>query len=428
MVKLALCVIAMAPLGTYLIATRAAVRPFGLSLVWFTPIAVGVAYRSEGRPELFWRILLFELTFLALVVGYLYRGTPRGGYERKPGLWWPVLHPGGALLVVLLFAVYHFSKVGFAALGDDVERARWEFTGSGFYGIPARAFQVGIPIAAAMAARITPTGTKSYVRRAAAITLLAWGAAFVLSGFKNGVFTTVVVVLAVFWTPSWEASLRDRARVRRRTFAAGLVALTAALVLIAATGLGSTGSATETLSTRISEIPAEAALDTLELIDEERDLGARPTYLTELVILSQRALPFLDDSGRWVFNEWVSAYRSGRFGEDQFRVPVTPTGPVTAQYNFGVLAAPFYALLGSAWRRCEMSAASANGGVPAAIASILLIGLHSHLTRGGFAFFALNYTLVFALVFTSMLFVRIGRAVSPRSAPANAHTDYVNAR
>ncbi len=405
--------------GSYLLVTRFAVRPYLVTLVWAAPASIGLIRIGGAGGVSNTNAAVVVLSSFGMVLGYIAAGLavrtrlatlqPRGERRQLP------INPGAVATVFCVLAAYHFSRVGFAAFQNDTARARWDFAASGFFGLPGRCFQIGLPLAAIL-------GIKTRTRRGLpppsvyVALLLGWSLLSLLAGFKSGLVYGGAVLLIVLWQPSWEASARQRSRLLTRVALCGVVAVVGALVLLAVSNIGGPGNRApnQVLWDRVTLVPAESAASALAQIEKDRYFGTRPTYATELVITLKRTLPVLAGDPRFVFEEWASGYQFRRLGAYQFRVPVTPTGVVTAIYNFGLLTPLLFLGLGFAYRCLELRSAKSGRGLSRVIATIGLLGLHDFVTKGGIAYFIVNWSLMFGLAVAISGLAAIARPRSRR--------------
>jgi hypothetical protein len=160
--------------------------------------------------------------------------------------------------VVLAFVAYHFVVGGIPLLSANVEVERFDFTGSGLFGLPGRMYLFGLPFlvifTSAHDARQSSRVTRSVVR----VAWVAYALAQILAGFKGSLLAVLLVFLlvrAIVGRP-----LHLRAIVAPRYVAVGLAGLAFALLIAFQYGslhLTSPSSAISYLGDRLTVIAAE---------------------------------------------------------------------------------------------------------------------------------------------------------------------------
>ncbi len=97
--------------------------------------------------------------------------------------------------IVVAFVVYHFVAGGIPALSEEIEVARFNFSASGLLGIPGRMFLFGLPFAAVMSLLAASREPSVSSRRLAQMVWVAFVVSQLLSGFKGGIVTVILVAL-----------------------------------------------------------------------------------------------------------------------------------------------------------------------------------------------------------------------------------------
>jgi len=102
-------------------------------------------------------------------------------------------------MVAILGSAYHFSRVGIPLLASNVEVARYDFAGSGLFGLPGRLYLFGLPLAAGLVAFESATRRMDWYRdRWTALTLFALLLTRIGSGFKSGLIEFLIYLGAIF--------------------------------------------------------------------------------------------------------------------------------------------------------------------------------------------------------------------------------------
>ncbi len=289
-----------------------------------------------------------------------------GLFEGRPGKWTkPTYH---ALLIVsilfILITAFHFLRTGIPILATDPELARWNFTASGFFGIPGRVYNLGLVyvyVLAACCRGSVPRGSiiatkygRLQIALAAAVSLTR-----VLGGFKGELLAFFVVIIAA-------ELVQGRGRSRRALRQDRRAVLVSSLLLAGAIGYAFVAG----LSYRSTEYLAQQNDITWpeRFFDRATGMGAEPGRIAVADKAEGRTL--LDGSvsindfrfslSRYVpgfsydqanFNTILSAQISGRraviasaSAEQYFVVPVTPGLPAYVFYDFGEIGVSLLAL------------------------------------------------------------------------------------
>jgi hypothetical protein len=181
--------------------------PLVLLYLSWSPIAVGYVGLDALNGTDY--SIYYSLAFTAFAIGYFLHqkkhATPT--VEPLPDRVYPPQSDRAVkwfVGIVVAFTCYHFVAGGVPLFSENVEVRRFDFTSSGFFGIPGRMYQYGLPFAAMMVSIAAVRGLAHVSRR------LLWGlwGFYVLTalvgGFKGGLYVLVgnfLLVNGVAGTP-----------------------------------------------------------------------------------------------------------------------------------------------------------------------------------------------------------------------------------
>lgn len=379
---------------------------------------------GNSRPPI---IYLAALT--TFVVGYCvsWRGVePKRNQD--PSAWIPVVFPAlhislrhciriltYLLLAITALVMVHYSRVGITLLDDNVELARWEYSASGLFGIPARAMLFGTTAITYLTAVVATLGRghqRSWRLFAAAFTVLL--AAKVASGFRGAILEASVAVLLLLLAmhrPKW------RARLSRRLIAVILVALASVLVLFPLYGSDRNNLSTS-LVTRVTETAAWPGFQSMIFADAGVFRATdSPLQADARALLSSLGARSGDSS--FTFTQRVSSLLHNRpLGGELFIVPVTIGASPTlyVQFGYAVFAAMF--LLGASVGILENTAYSSRGLVGAIFSVSVLFVIYLFFVRGNLLFNAFNFLGWTAVLVGALLAVALaaGALAVPRAS------------
>jgi hypothetical protein len=218
-------------------------------------------------------------------------------------------------IVVLGLVAYHFLVGGIPLFSSNVEVDRFDFTGSGLFGLPGRMFLFGLPFLVMLATAFAVRHESSLGRVIVAVAWVAYAIAQILAGFKG----SLLIVLIVFFLV--RASSGRPVHVARllspRFVGLGIAAAAIALVIALqyrSLQLSNPAAAAAYLIDRVTVIAASPGYvamtefdnnakpyvigDTIYLIQKYTGLhiSDHPTYPLELIVSARQSNQPLDNS------------------------------------------------------------------------------------------------------------------------------------
>ncbi len=302
---------------------------------------------------------------------------------------------GSTAVIVALLALYHLWAVGFPVFASDVEVQRFDFTSSGLFGIPGRMYLFGVPIVWAITtAAVVDAGKKFLASRAWVIASLALLLTSLLGGFKSGVAamaTTVIIVMTI----TQQSQPRLLTAIRQYWWLVlGAVVYGAIVASSYVTYQRQGGSLIDQLISRLTVIGAEPKRAAL--------LGSvqtPPAPLFSDFWYFIRKYAGQSTSSDFTVERAISAAMIGADpASNAWTTPVTVGGIPELVLVLGTpIAMVACSVLG--WILSGLYRLRSPSFSKLAVASIAGLALTTWISRGGFAYYTLNYLLVGLLVF-----------------------------
>lgn len=378
---------------------------------------VGVGIQSfvsarEVSPSVF---ALFVLGVAGLFAGYIvvryFSLRTSRSFSAQPmsgGVVWCIIGVAG------IGTLYHFAVAGVPIFATDIERARFDFAGSGLFGLPGRMFLYGTKFAWVVASLNATALGRDWKRYPPwwAATGLTLGSAL-LSGFKGQVLTFVVLILVVH---GFVSAGRGQ-RIGRLGAKYGWVLATGfAYFFYVATKYGTyarTGrGGIRLLGERLTGLAAEPAVLVLSWVSE----GSRANILRSDLHYYLLKYAGGDVSSMFAFERQVSgSIYDINPASNAFAPPVTIGGPSELMFAVGPLVAvPLLVLIGAFCARLETPV---QGTVLRnAVRACFLFALYTWAIRGGLIHALLNWGAVLALMTLLAVAVRIVSGRTPRES------------
>lgn len=347
----------------------------------------------------------FGLCVAALLVGYFLfsnrrdrRNPAAPGFERI-SLNKPHRASDGAVMGIVVvasaLAMYHLWAGGIPLFSDAIEVERFDFTSSGFFGIPGRMYLYGVPLAWAFTTAVAHfkgvawTKYKPWIWATISYILIS-----LLSGFKSGLSGTLMLML-IFGIAVSGKRLLLRQLVFRYWWAL-LLPLVYGLIVAASynTYQSSALPVWLQLVDRITLVGAQPK----QLAIEHQVFGAQPGAVWSDFAYFLKKYSGGETSGLYSFERAVSAQIIGvNPASSAWTTPVTVGGIPEFIFSFGTtLSIALFFLIGCLIRSLHRPAANAYHAV---INCVIIYILYSWLTKGGFAYYTLNILAV-ALILT----------------------------
>jgi hypothetical protein len=392
--------VAVAATLIVIFGARGRLSPFLITIATLGLVVPGYASLADtyGQPTPFYE---YSFGVLMLALGYAWaKRTSNSSNELRAGIEPP--RRGGIAVVLVILAIlgtYHFAQVGLPILQKNVETSRFDFTGSGLFGLPGRVVLFGIPIVTYLAVAFARS-TGANLRRPGAIlgtAMLLLVATRIVMGFKSGI-AEVITILLVAVVLAWGPPKAARGAVT-------LAIPVAAAVFFAVIVSGLYGTVVE------SNQPA-----LVYLVDRSTVIGAIPGYdvlSNRIVLPSGETNSLVNDAeyyipkylglgapaNRFPFELVVSAWIYGTPLTDQsFIVPVTVGAFASLLWDFGPLGFLFYVVLGMTFAWAENRAFREMAALPFVAWLTLLTILNGYLTKGDLVYNVLNWGAMLAFV------------------------------
>lgn len=303
----------------------------------------------------------------------------------------------GTVLSTSFLALYHLFAGGIPLFSETIEVERFDFTSSGFFGIPGRMYLYGVPMAWAFATAVAHykgikwTAYKPWKWATAAYLIIS-----ILSGFKSGLSATFILML-VFSVAITGKKLLLRQLVVRYWWA--LILPLAYGLVVAASYKTYQSSALPPWRQFIDRITLVGA-QPKQLAIEHYVYGAQPGVVWDDFLYFLKKYTGGDVSGLYSFERAVSAQIIGvNPASSAWTTPVTVGGIPEFIFSFGFFVSIIiFFVIGCFIRSLHRPAAGPYTGT---LKCILLFVLYSWLTKGGFAYYTLNITAV-ALMLTAI--------------------------
>lgn len=390
------------------------IDPLVLTTTFWSPILVGYAVLDVTKGTHAWiAIAIAECTFVS---GYAFAlrasRLPPTPSSTTPS---PTAVVAFKLLIVVVVtgAIFHLTASGIPVLQSNVEIQRFNFTSSGFGGVPGRLYLYGLPaivIGSSVIDSRMASGTMRGFRR------LAWAsyaAVQILSGFKGGVLNILVL------------HFLTRALVHRPIklnlssitgYGAALIGAFAFAAVIASRystlGALNSRSAAGYLAARVSVLPAlPGHYSITHLSDVPR---SAPYLVTDLKYFLHKYFG-IGDAGDYPLDKIVSSAMTGTpLSEESFVVPVTVGAAPGFFVDFGWgWTFALMALTGCAYAWVYRSVLRARTCLGVSIAGLAVYLMNVFVLNGSAVYVLLNFLLMVCLLgtayFLSYLFSHIAR-------------------
>jgi hypothetical protein len=406
--------------------------PSVLTMTTLVPIAIGHATLDRTLPGA-QTASAYLLSLVAMVLGYVVR-RPSHVQERIASQTTQHEIPDAtkralitATIVIAGLTIYHFSRIGLPILSPTVEADRFNFTGSGLFGLPGRAYLFGVPILAAggvYAMRQWPSMQGRIGIFVTAVGLLVLSR--LASGFKSGLLEVVTILFFATATTGLGLSIGDALRRYLLVAALGLVfAVQVSHSYATLAGLSQTGA----IQALIQRSTGQGALPGRIVMQPNPPLPIRPSNA------------IVNDF--WYFGARYTGISSSRFSFSQivaaaeFGAPLSSGGtlpPVTVgafpqlYYDYGVTAYPLFFLLGYCYNRVERAAMAAPTLLQYLTAITIIFILHEYVTKGNLVYLILNWGPMLAFVSVTLLIAGRRSRVEPepvvhKAMPATTHSE-----
>ncbi|NNE72636.1 MAG: hypothetical protein HKN26_03155 [Acidimicrobiales bacterium] len=391
--KMIVILVAFAPFLVDAARSRFRVSPATVTVVWLLPINIGLVMLGDYRAA------LLTSAALALFVHGYHSWHSNRARSRSPIVL--THHQTSGLVfataITVALVAYHYAVVGIPLLSDSIETDRWNFRGSGLFGIPGRMMLVGLPLLAALWASVDGDARVSRYRW---LTVGAGLASAVASGFKGGLITFLVLIVIGYTASHGWISYRRAARRFAPALIAGLVFAGASSQLYGNfIRVNQVDSPVEILIERVTVGPAEVAAHTFAVDGSVESLGGRsPSAVFDTLNLLQRYggdETAFDTPG--IIQRISADFRDRPIGTTDV-VPTTPTAPATLYMEFGLWMIAIMWVVGLASAAAE-TAAAAKGTLLALLRCLAFqMIVFEFIAKGDVAFPALNWLIVGLMV------------------------------
>lgn len=415
-----------------IIATGRRPSPFYVALAAQSFVVIGAIRLAQTGRATGHSVVVLVVGFCALAAGYSYARSSRlpgrvavrsKSDERRPIRRSREARRGARAVFVFfaLLAAYHFAVVGLPILAPNVEIARWNFTQSGLFGLPGRAYLYGLPLALvlARAARLGETESRpDWLYRAALAALVL---SRVVGGFKGEVLEVVVLVYILQVGRSSSVTL---AAVLRRYAVPAAVALVFAgsvsQLYLSMQSKPGTASPASQLASRMTTTAARAPLTAIEYRDGGGLLTPRVTFVHD-VENYVRSITGARDTAP-LFGSMLSARMYGRDVYTRGNTPGTLIVPVASgafsvlYYNFGIGAYFAIFLIGAVFAVGEERVRRARTPLALSVSSVFLFVLYQFLMKEDFAELLVNWSAMVAVACAVYVIANKWPRVAPRPA------------
>lgn len=387
--------------------TRGRLTPFYLSWLGLSQMLGGGAVALGSRPGNFAELLVWWLGPLGALAGYAY-GARRGRIRSKVlgdarGCSQDGAYSAALILtwiVVASLAAYHFVAAGVPLLMADVELARFNFTGSGLFGLPGRTVLFGVAVLFFLASRThgEVDERRTYgARIALGLSFMTFAASRMLMGFKSGMLEVFALILFVEGTRANPPNVLKAFRRYSLPLAVAVVYATSVAGLYRTV----TSSGLSTGEYFIRRMTLEAAQPGLYVLQRREVLSPYPgeSLYDDIRYYFPKYAGFTP-VGEAAFTKVVASEIlavPSRYASDS--VPVTIGAFARLVYDFGVLAGiTGMFLLGWLFRSLELRVPRTGSPRSAAVVLAALWGVHDYLTKGDVIFSFLNWGMMLTFV------------------------------
>jgi hypothetical protein len=380
--------------------------PLALTSLNLTPVLVGYAQfdAKDGSNT----ALLYCGAFGCLVAGYLLfrlwkpmRVRPIHISNRN-GL--ASTRTSGLRVFVYLIiglAAYHFAFSGIPVLSEDVERVRFDFTSSGFYGIPGRMFLFGLPFAVLL---VTVAAGRKLTRVSRRLLYFVWSAyaiASLLAGFKGGLINVLMTMLLARTLIGAPISCFRLATGWRSVVVLGALAYCVAISLrYKSLGLSGPGDVMPYLAARMTTIAAAPGRLVFLRFGSEGTGGQQ--FAGDITYFLSKYMPFvsLEGASSLPLDKTISAalYHTP-ISDDAFIVPVTIGAfpELVANYGAPVASAAMF-LVGVLLCYLVRQAQTCVSALKSAVAAFTVYMLQIYVPNGNLIYTLFNLCLMILLL------------------------------
>ena len=413
------------------------IRPFLVTWAYLLVVAFGCLVTSDFEPDQI--DLIYVTGVAALWLGYVVTRSA----SAASGVGVPAREPDhdadesaegafaelrAAAIVTIALTLYHFVTVGLPILSGQVELARWQTTESGLYGLPSRAYQIGLPTMLIVIGivRARQTVHQPRLERLYNVALAVFVASRLAGGFKGGALQILLVLLLIRLVGVHSDRL---GRLVLRYSVAALVALGAMYAVSSSYNTVRARATTESVSvfdqlvTRVTTVAAAPVRLTIsERLPERTGVLPGDPLGHDLSHYVRRYAPGLE-SAEYPFNLYVSSAVTGRpLDGTRFVVPTTPGLVATLFFAYGWAGFVVVAGVGALYAVVENRAQNHRSATSAGFALAVLFQLHLAITKGGLMYTLLNTALMVLLLRGVMLLARRHNARVPYRSSVPART------
>jgi len=380
----------------------AKLTPLVVLSISLTPLLLGYA-EFDGQNGT-GTALMYCAAVFSLILGHLvqqkFRRSPRPSSPPPRLDQLPERSTPGVVVfccVVVTLTFYHFFASGVPLFSEDVETARFDFTSSGFFGIPGRMFLFGLPftvllVSTAAFRRLVPVS-----RALLYFVWLSYIATGLLGGFKSGLVAVLTIMLLARSVVGRPLSLR-RAVVGWRVFIIVGALIYCGLIAFRYRSLGLT-SPSDVLPYLAERATTSAAAPGYLVFSRYGTEGTGGDhYAQDASYFLAKYLPFVipDDGIALPFDKTVSAalYNTPISGK-AFIVPVTVGAFPELVSNLGVGAAMTGMFLVGVFISYFLSRAqSSKGAFQSAMFALTVNRLQIYVLNGNLVYTCFNLILI----------------------------------
>jgi hypothetical protein len=303
-------------------------------------------------------------------------------------------------VVVIALAAYHVLASGIPILRSDVEVQRFNFTGSGLFGIPGRMYLYGLPCVVLGTAVVDGKMPHSPVRRLLTINWTAYVVIALLSGFKGGLLSVIVLYALARALSSRPIVLGLRSAFRYAfLIVAAFGFATAVSLRYASIGVANVPAAVEYIGARLTIIPA---LPGYQAVTELQGGAQAGLYLLD-DLYHFASKYFGIDFGGGAFFPLEKVVSSSLYGtslsDDSFIVPVTVGAAPGFYVDFGLAVALIaMAVMGAVYAYLVRRVGGARTVLGGSLLSLSVYFLSTFLVNGSLVYAVLNLAIVGALL------------------------------
>lgn len=295
------------------------------------------------------------------------------------------------IAVVIILIMYHFFIVGIPILSRNVEVSRFDFSGSGLFGIPGRMLNYGLPFICIYSSfyYFKKNNKKSFI-----FTIVIYLITKIFLGFKSGIIDVFFLYIYILSFNNKDLKIKKIFKLKY-VLTLGTAVAFAVMMSKSYTSLDikSNSEAIKYLFERQTKMQAEAgfyAIDNIDVLEEESYIINDFKYFTNKyfkVKLKNQVFPI---------DKIVSAKIYGTpLSENSFIVPVTIGGFNYLYLDFKGFALILYFLLGIVFGALvkKIKYNVNNPFIFAAIGTFIII-INDIISKGGIVYCLINYCAV----------------------------------